>query len=297
MARKQDIRTENKLKFHVFQDERFVDLNLYQFGWERTEPLHSYGPHARNHYLFHYVIAGRGILYANDRAYPLEAGHGFLIVPGAPTTYIADEKDPWEYTWIEFDGLRAGESLSLAGISGQQPVYTPLNRETGRLLQEQMLNIVNHADASPIRQIGQGFLFLDQLVQSSAGRRQQSQRRLRDFYMKEALSFIEQNYQTDISIEQIAAFCGLNRSYFGKVFRDTMGESPQAFLLHYRMARAAQLLKESTLPVGTIAGMVSYANQLHFSRAFKAVYGMAPRTYRQTHFIRMERGPTPPPAD
>ena len=291
MARKQDIRTENKLKFHVFQDERFVDLNLYQFGWERTEPLHSYGPHARNHYLFHYVIAGRGVLYANDESYAIEAGHGFLIVPGVPTTYIADEKDPWEYTWIEFDGLRAGESLGLAGISGRQPVYTPLNREAGRLLQEQMLTIVNHAEASPIHQIGQGFLFLDQLVQSSAGRRQQSQRRLRDFYMKEALSFIEQNYQRDISIEEIAAFCGLNRSYFGKVFRDTMGESPQAFLLHYRMARAAQMLKETTLPVGTIAGMVSYANQLHFSRAFKAVYGMAPRTYRQTHFIRPEETP------
>ena len=38
----------NKLIFHVFQDERFVDLNLYQYGWERTEPLHSYGPHRRN---------------------------------------------------------------------------------------------------------------------------------------------------------------------------------------------------------------------------------------------------------
>ena len=30
-----------------------------------------------------------------------------------------------------------------------------------------------------------------------------------------------------ISIEDISSFCGLNRSYFSKVFRDTMGESPQ----------------------------------------------------------------------
>ena len=62
--------------------------------------------------------------------------------------------------------------------------------------------------------------------------------------MKEALSFIEQHYSEDISIEDISSFCGLNRSYFSKVFRDTMGESPQGFLLHYRMARAAQLLTE-----------------------------------------------------
>ena len=286
MARPDDIFTENKLKFHVFQDERFVDLNLYQYGWERTDPLHSYGPRKRDHYLFHYVIAGRGTLYANEQAYPIEAGHGFLILPGQTTTYVADGTDPWEYTWIEFDGLRVSESVSLAGLGADQPVYTPQNHEAGQKLRDQMLYIVNHPQDSPVRQIGQGFLFLDLLVQCSAGQRRQSQRRLRDFYMKEALSFIEQNYQRDISIEEIAAFCGLNRSYFGKLFRDSMGESPQAFLLHYRMARAAQMLKETALPIGTISAMVSYANQLHFSRAFKSVYGVAPRTYRQSHFIR-----------
>ena len=40
------ISNTNKLKFSVFQDERFVDLNLYQFGWEQCEPLHSFGPYA-----------------------------------------------------------------------------------------------------------------------------------------------------------------------------------------------------------------------------------------------------------
>ena len=109
--------------------------------------------------------------------------------------------------------------------------------------------------------------------------------------MKEALSFIEQNYQNDVSVEQIADFCGLNRSYFGKIFRSTMGEAPQRFLMYYRMARAAQFLKESTLSVGAIGAMVGYANQLHFSRAFKAVYGVCPREYRQNHFIRPLRSP------
>ena len=71
----------SKLKFHVFRDERFVDLNLYQFGWEHTTPAHSYGPHARNHYLFHYIIAGKGVLLANEQEYPITAGHGFLVVP------------------------------------------------------------------------------------------------------------------------------------------------------------------------------------------------------------------------
>ena len=275
----------NKLKFHVFRDERFIDLNLYQFGWERTEPLHSYGPHARNHYLFHYVISGKGKLFANEQVYEITGGHGFLIVPGQITTYRADEQEPWEYTWIEFDGLRAQESLRLAGISGAEPIYTSANQEAGDKLRQQMLYIVNNGNANPLHLIGHGFLFLSQLVESSAYHSNQNVRRLRDFYIKEALSYIESNFQRDITIEEIAAFCGLNRSYFGKVFRETMGESPQAFLLHYRMGRAAQLLKETRLSIGEIAQQVSYDNQLHFSRAFKNVHGVSPREYRQTHFV------------
>ena len=45
---KRNVSTETKFRFHVFQDERFVDLNLYQYGWEQTEPLHSYGPYTKN---------------------------------------------------------------------------------------------------------------------------------------------------------------------------------------------------------------------------------------------------------
>lgn len=275
----------HKLKFHVFADDRFVDLNLYQCGWEQTEPLHAWGPYIRNHYLFHYVISGRGTLLVKDEKYTITAGHGFLIEPKHITTYQADEADPWEYTWIEFDGLRVPESLRLAGIHMANPVYTPVSPEAGRLLQEQMLYIVRHHEDSPTRLIGQGFLFLDQLVQSSAHRQTHSDKRLRDFYIKEAMSFIELNYQRDISVEDIAAACGLNRSYFGKLFRTAMGEPPQSFLLRYRMNCAAQMLQESRLPIREIALRVSYENQLHFSRAFKGIYGVSPREYRQMHFV------------
>ncbi len=277
--------SSNKLKFSVFQDERFVDLNLYQFGWERCEPLHAFGPHIRNHYLFHYVISGKGVLRANDTQYEIESGAGFLITPNEVTTYTADEAFPWEYAWIEFDGLSVPGCLTQAGLSARQPVYHPVTREAGALLQSQMMTIIDHNTDSAMHLIGQGFIFLDLLVRGSGYRETGSGKRLRDFYMKEALSFIEQHYQEDISVEDISAFCGLDRSYFGRIFRDTMGASPQRFLMVYRMAKAQQLLKETKLSIGSISIMVGYANQLHFSRAFKEIYGVSPRTYRQKHFI------------
>ena len=286
-----------KLKFHVFEDEHFVDLNPYQFGWERCTSLQSFGPYVRNHYLFHFVISGKGVLLANDRQYVVEAGHGFLICPHQVTSYMADEASPWEYTWLEFDGLRARESLNLAGISQKNPIWQAVNHEAAEQLKKQMLCIVDLAEGIHHHQpayysrtrtlqiIGHGFMFLDQLIQSSAQKDESTDKRLRTFYMKEAMSFIEQNYQRDISIEELAAVCGLNRSYFGRIFKESLGESPQRFLLHYRMAKASQLLKESKLPIYQIGTMVNYPNQLHFSRAFKTIYGISPREFRQRHFI------------
>ena len=129
------------------------------------------------------------------------------------------------------------------------------------------------------------YLFLDYFMRSAATVRMNQSGKIRDFYIKEALSYIEQNFQNNITIEDIAAFCGLNRSYFGKIFHDTIGKSPQEFLISYRMTKAAELLKLTSLSVADIGNAVGYPNQLHFSRAFKNVHGVSPREYRQTHFV------------
>ena len=126
---------------------------------------------------------------------------------------------------------------------------------------------------------------IDYLARSSASTQMSSSGKVRDFYIKEALNYIEQNFQNDISVEGIAAFCGLNRTYFGRIFKETVGSSPQQFLLNYRMTKAAELLKLTTLSVSDIGNAVGYPNQLHFSRAFKNVYGVSPREWRNKNHI------------
>lgn len=280
----------SNLLFSVFPNETFVDLGLYQFGWEQCKPSHLYGPAARNHYLFHYVISGTGILMADDssgttQTYQVRSGQGFMLFPGQITTYIADEKLPWEYTWLEFDGLRVRELLGLTGLSLDAPIYRASSKELRSRMMDEMLYIAKHADESPFHLIGHLYLFLDYMSRSVSSMTLGKGGKLQDFYMKEALSFIEQNFQNDITIEDIAAQCGLNRSYFGKIFRDALGKSPQEFLISYRMAKAAELLKLTKLSIGDIGNAVGYPNQLHFSRAFKNVYHISPREWRNQNKI------------
>ena len=51
------------------------------------------------------------------------------------------------------------------------------------------------------------------------------------------------------------------------------------------MIKAAELLSMTRYSVGEIANAVGYPNQLHFSRAFKGVYGVSPRNWRKENSI------------
>ena len=271
--------------FSVFPSENFIDLGLYQFGWEQCDPSHSFGPAARNHYLFHLCLSGTGTLIADNTqgesiSYQIKSGQGFMMFPHQVCTYIADHEIPWEYVWIEFDGLRAKETVELTGLGRNQPIYKAYNKDIAETMKSEMLYIINNKDASPFHLIGHLYLFIDSLVRSSTSAKIGMGNSLRDFYIKEAFSFIEQNFQNDISVEDIAASCGLNRSYFGKIFHENMGKSPQEFLISYRMTKATELLKLTGLSIADIGNAVGYPNQLHFSRAFKNVYGISPRQWR-----------------
>jgi len=277
--------------FSVFPNENFVDLCLYQFGWEQCEPAHSYGPAMRNHYLFHYIVSGTGILYADDKngqtkTYQVKSGQGFVIFPNQITTYIADKDYPWEYVWLEFDGLRVKETMDICGFSKDAPLYRAKYKDICETMKQEMLYIANHRDASPLHLIGHLYLFLDAFTRSRGAMNALKENSLQNTYIREAITFIEQNFQNDISIEEIARVCGINRSYFGKIFKERMGTSPQEFLLHYRMSKAAELLKLTELSVGDIGKAVSYENQLHFSRAFKNVYQVSPREWRKQNKVQ-----------
>lgn len=274
--------------FNIFPNENFIDLGMYQYGYEQCEPGHSFGPATRNHYLFHYIISGTGTLMADNakgetQTYSIKSGQGFLVFPGQITTYIADQNLPWEYVWIEFDGLRVKEALDLTELSVNTPVYHSHSKDLREQLMNEMLYIVHHAKESPFHLIGHLYLFLDYLTQSAKSKKLVQSSKMSDYYIKEAINYIEQNFQNNITIEDIAAVCGINRSYFGKIFRNSIGRSPQEFLMNYRMVKATELLKLTSLSIAEIGSAVGYENQLHFSRAFKTIYGVSPREWRNQH--------------
>lgn len=274
------------VKFSVFSQHPFIDLNLYQSGYEKCDPLHLFGPAKRDHYLFHYVLSGKGKLTSRksdgtDETYEIGPGQGFIIFPGQVGTYIADEEEPWEYAWIEFDGMIAKEAIMLAGLTPDKPIYHSRDLALTKELEKLLVELSDSTDQSPYWKIGRLYLFIDNLNNSSKDKPILTGERMSDYYIKEISNYIEQHYNEDITVESMAEYLNLSRGYLNKIFKRYTGKSPKEFLTSYRMAKAIQLLKTTQIPIGEVGQRVGYANQLHFSRAFKNFFGVSPKIWRQ----------------
>lgn len=85
-----------------------------------------------------------------------------------------------------------------------------------------------------------------------------------------------------LSVEDLANVAGMSRSQFSLRFTEAMGEAPMEFLRGLRLARAGQMLIESTDPVKRIADKSGFQSRSAFTRAFIAYHGLSPQEFRQT---------------
>ncbi len=99
--------------------------------------------------------------------------------------------------------------------------------------------------------------------------------------IKIILKYIETNYQSPISIDEIADVCGFSASHFMKFFKNTMGTSFVDYLNDYRLSMASRMLLSSDDTILMIASDCGYDNLSYFNRIFKKKYGMTPREYRK----------------
>ena len=270
-----------KLKLH---NNSFLDLAIYQFGSHKSPP-NLFRFTLCHHYIFFHITRGKGrFITENDNKercnHYVEAGQCFLIHPSQVASFEADELQPWSYFWIEFDGLKARERIAQIDLTPSQPIYTGQNVLQHTNMVDAISYIINNPNADQFDLIGHCYIFLSNLSKGSTFSKQGTQGANQSQYVKEIISYIDRHYSSDMSVEDIATHCNLDRSYIGRVFKAAMGISLRAFLIQYRITKACEFMKTTTLSVGEVGGMVGYSNMFNFSRAFKSVMGISPKQWR-----------------
>lgn len=253
----------------MIENLNLKDVNPLICGYHDCPKSHAYGPSTRSYYLLHYIHSGKGKLMNSRNEYSLSEDQIFVIRPHEVTTYQADGKDPWSYSWI---GFGAGDTI---GALLSADIY-PANG-CGSLFQ-QMLDSPQESGRE---------LFLTSKIYEILSSLMTEKNALTDEninrYVRIAKNYIESNLHEDIRVAGIAENLGIDRSYFSHLFSEQMELSPRQYLLKLRMRRAADLLENRNYSVSEIAHQSGYPDVTAFSRMFKRYHGLSPKQFRHAH--------------
>lgn len=82
------------------------------------------------------------------------------------------------------------------------------------------------------------------------------------------------------TVASLAAEAGVSRAALARRFNELVGEPPMSYLTGWRLALAADLLREPDATIGAVAHQVGYSNAFALSTAFKRVRGISPQQHR-----------------
>lgn len=102
------------------------------------------------------------------------------------------------------------------------------------------------------------------------------------FVVNNAISYIEENYQKKLKLEDVANYVFVSQWYLSKLLNRYREQSFSDILNQVRIDKAKELLKNPGLRVGDVAEMVGFQDMAHFSRVFKKQAGITANEYRNT---------------
>ncbi len=99
--------------------------------------------------------------------------------------------------------------------------------------------------------------------------------------VERAKAYINENYQNDISLDDVSREVDISPYYFSKLFKEETGENFIEYVTNVRIEQAKQLLSSSRLSMKEICAQVGYADPNYFSRIFKKTVGVTPTEYKE----------------
>ncbi len=98
--------------------------------------------------------------------------------------------------------------------------------------------------------------------------------------LRRVLSYIADNHEQDLSLEDLAGEAAMSTFHFAREFKRATGTTPHQHILKFRVERAKELLVGSQLPLAEVGLRTGFSHQSHFTRLFRRYTGTTPQSYR-----------------
>ena len=193
--------------------------------------------------------------------------------------YYADDKT--EVYWVHFTGGNVKNILRSYGISDDMRVfYVGTSLEYERIF-KRMITELQRCQADYEEMLTMLLRHLLILIHRQLTKQHVLKNEYLDSEMDLAAQYFNDNYNTDIRVEDYAASRGMSVSWFIRNFKAYTGSTPLQYLVSIRIANAQALLETTTYTVTEIGRIVGYDNPLYFSRIFHKQNRVSPSEYRK----------------
>ena len=259
------------MRYDVYADRNVQLFDNFQIGGSDDPQVTHFGPTRRNHYIVHYVLAGRGTF----NGAPVCAGQGFLIAPGDREHFFPDAADPWTLLWLLTADCAMRDFFSLYGAD---PATRVFSYRTIDAAQSAMDYAVRYSgQIRPATEVVEQYL---RLLNTHASGRPRTERSNAELYYQFAVDYIAANLQNGVTVKALLRQLGISQPCLFRIFRSRAGCSPQQYINDCKVRQARKMLADPTLTISNIAQALGYADSHAFTRFFTDQTGTAPGRYR-----------------
>ena len=105
------------------------------------------------------------------------------------------------------------------------------------------------------------------------------------YRLKRVLDYIAASLDENISLAQLSAIAGMSPHYFSEMFKQSTGRTPHTYVLHQRIERAKQRLRDPACSIADVGLDAGFENLSHFARVFRRLVGTTPSRFRAEEAI------------
>jgi len=250
-------------------------LVLAMGGREHCNPDYALARRRFPFYGIEFVVSGRGSVTLAGKKHALGPGAVFAYAPTMPCELRADPREPMVKYFLSFTGREAGRRLARCGVAPGRVRALAVPAEITSVLEDIVREGQHTGVLAP--QVCAALVELLLLkIEATTTQATPTVEPARAAFLK-CKALIDARAETLGTLAEIARAASVEASSVCRWFRRYQGTSPYQYLLRRKMTLAAAHLVENGGLVKEAAQRVGFDDPYHFSRAFKAVHGVAPR--------------------
>ncbi len=242
------------------------------------------------------LLEGRSAVRVEDNVKEMDAGDVFILLPGQYHQDLPFETGRYLAMWMAFEPGEVRVHLAGRGDDNEVFVKGHCTLDIDYILYSGLFYDIqkelNHHSRWSLDIIKIDLLNLLIIINKNLELKKHtdSGEDWKNAIVKSVIQYINDNYQKNPTLSDIAQRFGISMNYLNSIFKASAGKTVINYFNDYKIIKAKELLRTTDMRIKEIAIVLDYYDQYHFCKSFKKSIGISPTEFRRSA-VPLEKKP------